>query len=90
MATQISMQQLKSIYAQHGADVPDHEIQEILEFCNENADALFHDRNGNPLPTRTALEWANWFAEVDYEGQCVVELTNSNLTLRGAGFARHQ
>lgn len=69
MQTQISMQQLKSIYAQHGADIPDSELPELLDVCNEQADVVYNDYNGNPLPPRTAEEWAHWFARQDAEEQ---------------------
>lgn len=86
MATQISMQQLKSIYEQHGADVSERQVQESLEQCNEQADVVYIDYNGNPLPPRTATEWAHWFARGAAEEQLCDGLEADDFQRNAYGF----
>ncbi len=86
MATQISMQQLKSIYEQHGADVSERQLRDTLEQCNEQADVVYNDYNGNPLPPRTATEWASWFARGAAEEQLCEGLAADDFQRNAYGF----
>ncbi|CAI1534941.1 Uncharacterised protein [Serratia marcescens] len=66
MTTQISMPQLKSIFEQYGADVSERQLRDTLEQCNEQADVVYND---NPLPSRSATEWAHYYAGGEAEDQ---------------------
>ncbi|WP_299996922.1 hypothetical protein [uncultured Cedecea sp.] len=63
MKTTITLDQLKEVYAQHSAEINLSDAVESMEQCNEQADqTYYHVVTGAALPTRTALQWANFFA----------------------------
>ncbi|MFV8981124.1 hypothetical protein [Serratia fonticola] len=86
MATQISMQQLKSIFEQYGADVSERQLLDTLDQCNEQADEVYNDYKGNPLPPRTATQWAHHFARGEAEEQRCEGLAAADFQRNAYGF----
>ncbi|ECG1895520.1 hypothetical protein EI460_17675 [Salmonella enterica subsp. enterica] len=68
--SQITLVQLQDIYEQCGAYISDRDAIDVLSQCNEQADKVYyHHTTGAPLPTRTATEWAKYFAEGEADQQ---------------------
>lgn len=62
MKTSITIEEIKSIYALHGADISPSGLIESMEQCNEQADVVYNDIWGVPTKPRTADQWAHFFA----------------------------
>ena len=62
MKTSITIAEIKSIYALHGADISPSDLIESMEQCNEQADVVYNDIWGKPTKPRTAEQWAHFFA----------------------------
>lgn len=63
MKSSITMAELVAIYNQYDLTLSDKDAQETLDQCNEQADQVYLKYGvGEPLPTRSASEWAHYYA----------------------------
>lgn len=62
MRTSITIKEIKSIYAMHGASMSELDFIESMEQCNEQADVVYTDIHGKPTKPRSADQWAHFFA----------------------------
>lgn len=62
MKSSVTIADMKRIYAKAGAEISDADLPEEMDVCNEQADMVRHDVFGKPLPSRTAEEWARFYA----------------------------
>ena len=65
----ITIEQIRSIYASHGAEMSESELLESLGQCNEQSGVIYNDIFGNPCPVRYAEDWAHFFAKQDADYQ---------------------
>jgi hypothetical protein len=68
----ITLAEITAIYEQHEAIISDKDLAASLRQCNEQADVIYRKYgDGEPLPPRTAIEWAHWFASgLAHEQNC--------------------
>ncbi|MEQ9910954.1 hypothetical protein [Pectobacterium polaris] len=70
MKSQITLEQLKAIYAARDVFLLEDSALEMLAQVNEQADEVYyHVATGAALPSRTAREWAELFAEEEAHTQ---------------------
>lgn len=72
MKSKITLAEITAIYEQYGALISDSDLADSLLQCNEQADEIYLKYgDGEPLPPRTAKEWAHWFASgLAHEQNC--------------------
>ena len=72
MKSQITLSQLMDIYERRDVFLSEKSATEMLEQCNEQADEIYqHFTTGEALPTRSATEWAIYFADQEaHQNRC--------------------